>query len=446
LLILVFITASLGFFLLSLGTQISLDQDPWTDLPLAFIPPLLIGGLAFGVHGLLRRRRARGEQTILPVVFLLLTFGLLMIWRLRGAEGFWQQVSRGLLPGLVIVGILILRPWLVEGVRRWAVLIAFIGLLLPLATAFFGEVDETGARLALKLGPLPAVQPSELIKLSLVIFLAWYIDREGRRAEGRARPFLGWLRLPPLRYFLPGVIFVALATFALVQMSDFGAVPILTLIFIGMLFAGFETRIFLTVASIGLALALVVALLLASTWDVPQVIQMRFLAFQDPWSEQMMVVDGQTTGISISEGPGYQIQQSIYAIIAGGLSGTGLGLGTPGYVPLAHSDFIFAAIVEELGAVIGLAILFLFGVLMLRILRVALLLPGGQVFERLLVIGICIHISVQVFIMVGGTLNMLPMTGVTIPFISQGGMALLVNLVEIGLVLSISQRLEGTLP
>ena len=171
-------------------------------------------------------------------------------------------------------------------------------------------------------------------------------------------------------------------------------------------------------------------------------IQMRFLAFLDPWSEKMVVIDGQPTGITVSEGPATRIQQSIYAIIAGGLSGTGLGFGTPGYVPLAHSDFIFAALVEELGVVMGLAILFLSAVLMLRILRVALLLPASQVFERLLVIGICIHFSVQVFIMVGGTLNLLPMTGVTIPFLSQGGMALLVNLTEIGLVLSISQRLE----
>ncbi len=90
----------------------------------------------------------------------------------------------------------------------------------------------------------------------------------------------------------------------------------------------------------------------------------------------------------------------------------------------------------------GLAVLFLFAVLLLRILRVALLLPSGQLFERLLVIGICIHFAVQVIIMVGGTLNLLPMTGVTIPFLSQGGMALLVNLTEIGLVLAIAQRLE----
>jgi cell division protein FtsW len=342
-----------------------------------------------------------------------------------------------------LVAAFILKPHLLERTRRWAPAIIALGVLLPILTALFGEVDETGARLALKLGPLPAIQPTEIIKLSLIIFLAWYIDRQGRRVEGRARPFLGWLRLPGLHYFLPGILVVSLATLALVQMSDFGAVLILALIFIGMMFAGFETRIFLTIAIIGAGLAAVVGLLLSLTWDVPNVIRLRFLAYQDPWSQEVIVLDGQPTGMTISEGPGYQIQQSINAIVAGGLSGTGLGFGKPEYVPLAHSDFIFAAIIEELGAVTGLAVLFLFILLMLRITRVALLLPGDQVFERVLLMGICIHFFTQVFIMVGGTLNLLPLTGITIPFLSQGGMALTVNLVEIGMALSAAQRLES---
>jgi hypothetical protein len=153
-------------------------------------------------YWILRSRRLQGEQIILPIVFLLLTFGLLMIWRLRGPDGFWQQVSRGLLPGLVVVSVLILRPRLVERTRRLAIPIAIVGLLLPIAAVFFGEVDESGARLALKLGPIPAIQPSELIKLSLVIFLG-FIDRE--EIEGSTA--LGWLRLP-LSLFLGLVSFV----------------------------------------------------------------------------------------------------------------------------------------------------------------------------------------------------------------------------------------------
>jgi cell division protein FtsW (lipid II flippase) len=443
LLIFVFLAGMLGFGLLAIGLQVAQGQDPLAGLPAAAWPPLVIGATAFGLHALLRQRRISAEQLILPVVALLLTIGLLMIWRLRGPAGTWQQISRGLLPGAALVAAFILKPDLLERTRRWALPIIALGVLLPILTARFGEVDETGARLALKLGPLPAVQPAEIIKLTLIIFLAWYIDRQGRRVEGRARPFLGWLRLPGLHNFLPGILVVSLATLALVQMSDFGAVLVLGVIFIGMVFAGFETRIFLTISIIGVCLAVVAGLVLSFAWDVPNVIRLRFLAYQDPWSKEVIVLDGQPTGMTISEGPGYQIQQSINSIVAGGLSGTGLGFGKPEYVPLAHSDFIFAAIVEEMGAVIGLAVLFLFILLMLRITRVALLLPGGQVFERLLLMGICIHFFTQVFIMVGGTLNLLPLTGITIPFLSQGGMALIVNLIEIGMVLSAVQRLES---
>ena len=442
LLALVFIFAMLGFGLLAIGMQVKQGANQWSGLPGALLPALVIGLCSAGLHVLMRKRGMQVDQLILPVSMLLFTTGLLMIWRLQGASGAWQQLFKGFLPGMAVIAVLIVKPRWVERIRQWAIPICLTGLFMLVATAFLGVVDETGSRLALQLGPLPPIQPSEVIKLALVVFLAWYIDREGKQAEGRARPFLGWLRLPPIHYFIPGVLFVVLATLALVKMSDFGAVLILAFIFAGMLFTGFETRIFLTIGAIGLTLILMVTLILSFTWEVPTVIRYRFLAFQNPWSTEVILLKGQTTGVTVSEGPGYQIQQAIDAVVSGGLSGVGLGFGTPQYVPLAQSDFIFAAIIEELGSIIGLAVLILFTVLLLRTARIALMLPTEQIFERLLVIGICIHFFVQVFIMVGGTLNLLPITGVTIPFLSQGGMALLTNLTEIGLVLSLSQRLE----
>ena len=442
LLALVFIIALLGFVLLAIGMQVKQGAEIWSGLPGALLPPLVIGISSAGLHYLMCKRGMQVSQLILPVSMLLFTTGLLMIWRLQGVSGAWQQLTRGFLPGMVVIAVLIVKPHWVERIRRWAVPICLMGLLLLVATAFLGVVDETGSRLALQLGTLPPIQPSEVIKLSLVVFLAWYIDREGMQVEGHARPFLGWLRLPPVHFFIPGVLFVAIATLALVKMSDFGAVLILAFIFAGMLFIGFETRIFLTISAIGMTLIMIVSLFLSFTWEIPTVIRYRFLAFKDPWSNEVILLKGQTTGVTVSEGPGYQIQQAINAEVSGGLSGVGLGFGTPQYVPLAQSDFIFAAIIEELGSIIGLAVLILFAVLLLRMARIALMLPTQQVFERLLVIGICIHFFVQIFIMVGGTLNLLPITGVTIPFLSQGGMALLINLTEIGLVLSLSQRLE----
>jgi cell division protein FtsW (lipid II flippase) len=220
-------------------------------------------------------------------------------------------------------------------------------------------------------------------------------------------------------------------------MADFGAVLVLVMLFVAMLYTGFETRIFATISALGLALALLVGAVLSQTWSIPATIQYRYLAFRNPWSEQLM-----PNGYTIAEGPGYQIQQAIYAVIAGGVSGTGLGLGLPTFIPLAHSDFILAAIMEEMGSAVGVAVLALYAVLVLRILRVVLLLPRAQVFERLLLLGIGVHFFTQVFVMAGGVLNLIPLTGVTMPFLSLGGVSLMVNLAEVGMVLALTLRID----
>ena len=282
LLALVFLFALLGFALLAIGMQVKQGANPLSALPGALLPPLVIGASSAGLHVLMRKRGMQVDQLILPVSMLLFTVGLLMIWRLQGAGGAWQQLTRGYLPGMAVIAVLIIKPRLVERMRRWAIPICLMGLLLLIVTAFLGVMDESGARLALQLGALPPIQPSEVIKLSLVIFLAWYIDREGRQAEGRARPFLGWLRLPPIHYFIPGILFVVLATLALVKMSDFGAVLILAFIFAGMLFTGFETRIFATISAIGLSFNLARFLVLIIHMENPNGLALPFPCISEP--------------------------------------------------------------------------------------------------------------------------------------------------------------------
>jgi cell division protein FtsW (lipid II flippase) len=295
--------AGLGFVMVTTVTQLRQDASLVPALFAALWPPAVLTLSFLFLHLLLLWRRVDLEQIILPVVGLFLAVGLTMIWRLRPPEAVWQQLLRGFVPGVILMALFIARPQLVEWIRRGTVVISLIGLGLLLATAFFGVVDESGARLSLKLGPLPAVQTSELIKLALVIFLAWYIEKEGEEAEGRARPLL-WLRVPGVRYFIPGVLFVSLATLALVKMSDFGAVLILGCLFVAMLYVGFQTRIFLTVAAIGLALSLVVGLVLAFTWEVPAVIQNRVAAAVNPWSTEPVLGGGQADSLTIAEGPG----------------------------------------------------------------------------------------------------------------------------------------------
>ncbi len=442
-LLMIVIITLIGFVSVSAALQVREGHNPLSAVPGALLPSILIAASMVGFHAFLRSRGMQVEQVIWPAVSLLFAVGAIMIWRLGGSGAIFQQLLRGWFPGLIIAGFFIARPSWIEKIRRWAPMIGLVGLLLPIATSLFGVVDETGARLALKLGPLPAIQTSELIKLAMIIFLAWYIEEQGRAAEGRSHPFLGWLRIPALRYFIPGVLFVVIATLALVKMSDYGAVLILASIFIALLFAGFQPRIFMGVAGIGLGLTALTGWLLSLTWKIPAVIQYRFMAFLNPWSNAMILQNGQPTGITISAGPGYQIQQAIYAVISGGIIGRGLGFGSPDYVPLAHSDFILAAIIEEFGAIIGIAVLFLFAVLLLRIFRMVSLLPSSLIFERLLLVGIGAHLFIQIFVMACGTLDLIPVTGVTIPFLSLGGVALLTNLVEVGLVLAIIRRMEG---
>jgi len=440
-LFLILLAAMLGFVSAAAAGQVREGSSPAAAIAAALpIPVFAVLAFVF-VHLVLRLRGLELEETLLPVVALLTTIGLVMIWRLRGQAGALQQ-ARSLFIGLGVAAALVARPRWVDAIRRWAVPISLSGLALSFLTAVFGVQDESGARLALKLGPLPSIQTTEFIKVALIIFLAWFADKEVRAVEGRSRLVLGWLRLPPLRYFLPGAVFISMATLALALMSDYGAVLILLCLFVGVLYCAFETRIFATLVGIGAAMAIPVGLILAAVWKVPDVMRYRYLAFLDPWSSQPVILNGQAAGITISEGPGYQIQQAIYAIAAGGITGKGLGFGSPGFIPLAHSDFIFASILEELGAVTGLAVLALYAILVLRLFRAAALLPSGQVFERILAAGIGIHLITQVLVMVGGTLNLLPMTGVTLPFLSQGGTALMVNLIETGVVLSLLQRVE----
>lgn len=436
LLLLVYLIAGIGFVSVTVAEQYRLGVDPEPSIVPSLIPVIGIALAFTALHVALSIRKVSLEPFILPLTALLFSIGMTMIWRLRGMDGVQQQIVRGLIPGAVLATVLVAYPRLVEYVRRWAVPVGLAGLGLLLLTGVFGVQDETGARLSLKLGPLPAVQTSELIKVALIVFLAWYIEHEGKAAEGRAIT-LWRFRLPSPRYLTPAALFVGAATLALVAMSDFGAVLILGALFIAMLFIGFQTRIFVTISVLGLVMGLLVGLVLTQTWDIPATIRYRYLAFQNPWSIELM-----PNGYTIAEGPGYQIQQAVYAVIAGGVTGSGLGFGSPSFIPLAHSDFILAAIMEEMGSAVGIAVLVLYAILILRIMRVAIMLPHTQLFERLLLIGIGVHFFAQVFIMAGGTLNLIPLTGVTLPFLSQGGVALMVNLTEVGLALALMQRLE----
>src|ERR1700687_560927 len=138
----IFAAAGLGFQLTSLDAAVRYGQPLWAAAIPALIPPVLLALLFGGLHLLLRGRRVQMEQLLLPVMALLSTIGLVMVWRLRGDSGVYQLLLRGLVPGAAVIGVFILRPQWVERLRRWAWPVSLLGLGLALATAFFGVVDE----------------------------------------------------------------------------------------------------------------------------------------------------------------------------------------------------------------------------------------------------------------------------------------------------------------
>ncbi|HEX2980209.1 MAG TPA: hypothetical protein VHO48_08085, partial [Anaerolineaceae bacterium] len=157
-LVLIGVFLVLVFFAANAGLNFKSGLDPLAGLPAALLPALLVIVTMTGFHRFLKARRLQSEQIIFPVVCLLSSVGLVMVWRLRGSDGVWQQLLRGWIPGMRAAVYLAARPQAIERLHRWAVPISLIGLALPIMTAIFGSVDETGARLAIKIGSLPAIQ------------------------------------------------------------------------------------------------------------------------------------------------------------------------------------------------------------------------------------------------------------------------------------------------
>jgi cell division protein FtsW (lipid II flippase) len=225
------------------------------------------------------------------------------------------------------------------------------------------------------------------------------------------------LTLPPLPYLLPMVAMWGLTMGIIVIQRDLGAALLLFGVFLAMLYVATGKGWYALVGLLAFA---------AGAYGMYQVIgrvQDRVAIWLDPWTNST----------------GYQIVQSQYALAAGGVFGSGLGQGSPAVVPAIHTDFVFTAIAEELGLAGAIGVLLLYLLLMYRGYHIALRLTSRfRGFEQLLAIGLTSIIAIQTFIIVGGNLRVIPLTGVTLPFISYGGSSVLINFLIIGLLLRIS--------
>lgn len=354
------------------------------------------------------RRLPDSDPYLLPVAALLSGWGLLTIWRLDPTFGMRQLTWLCLSIALTI---LVLRlPADLGYLRRYKYIALAGGLFLTTLTLLFGT-NPIGLGPRLWLGCCGVYfQPSEPLKLLLVVYLAAYFaDRLHLDAFGRSH--LGLI----LPLAMPTLVMTGLALGILLIQRDLGTASIFLVLYTIQLFVASGKRRVLLVTASGLILAALVG------YFFIDIVHVRLVAWLDPWTDP--------------SGRSYQIIQSLLAIANGGTFGRGPGLGAPGLVPVAISDFVFAALAEETGLLGAVALLGLFGLLIARGMRAALLAPDR--FRRLLAAGLTAYLGVQALLILGGNLRLLPLTGVTLPFVSYGGSSLVTSFLAVILLLRI---------
>jgi cell division protein FtsW (lipid II flippase) len=405
-------------------------QWQWGDLWMSF----LFIGLLYGVHAWLHLTRPTADQVLFPLVATATMLGLVMVQRLEpplvqafpGFEGIARKQVIWIVLGIVA---LIGTVWLLRDLnwlRRYKYTFALIGMGLVAATLIFGTDagSGTGVNLWFDFGFFQ-FQPSELLKVILVIFLAGYLDDKRDLLVSSYR--IGRLKLLPLPYLAPLLLLWVLALVLFVVQRDLGSALLFFGIFLAMLYVASGKGLYVIG---GLTLFFGAAYIL-NTFFASQFthIQRRVTSWINPWP--------------VGQDAGFQIVQSLYALASGGLFGRGIGFGSPSYIPAVHTDMVISAIGEELGLAGTLATLAIFMFLVHRGYHIAVGARTG--YEQLLAVGLTTVIGLQTLIIIGGAIKLIPLTGITLPFVSYGGSSLVTNFVIVGILLRISaQRLPGT--
>jgi peptidoglycan glycosyltransferase len=291
----------------------------------------------------------------------------------------------------------------------------FIGiglLLLPLVPGVGRTIN--GARIWVSLGPV-SFQLGEFAKIILAIFFASYLV-EKRELLGMASVRIGPFMLPDLKHFGPVLLAWGASLIVMFYERDLGSSLLFFAVFVVMLWIATERWSYLAVSGLLFGAGAFVA------WRTFSHVQVRVDNWLDPWQD---VAD-----------TGFQTVQATFALAFGGITGTGPGLGSPGRIPAAETDFIFAAIGEELGLLGTTAVLVAFLLMVGTGLRIAL--RADSPFEKLLAAGLTAILGIQSFIIIGGVIRLVPLTGITLPFVSYGGSSLVANYVLLALLMRIA--------
>jgi cell division protein FtsW (lipid II flippase) len=386
--------------------------------------------LCVAAHFVIRARLPDADPFMFPLVALLAAFGIVMLYRLD--EGLARDQANWFVLGLVLMAatIIFLRDY--EALERYRYVIATTGIVLLLLPRLIGT-PTNDAFLAIEIGPL-SFQPTELAKICIVVFLASYLNERREVLVVGARNIAG-IVLPPLKHLGPLLVVWGAAMLMLVFIRDLGS----SLMFFG----AFLAMIYVATARISFVLVGAVMFVLGA-WFIANTIghvQERFDIWLDPFDE--------------AEGAGFQVAQSLFAQADGGLFGRGLGeslVQLPqisnqcaenfpncgAILPAPHTDVIYAMIVNELGLFGGGAVVLIYALIAERGFKTAILAEDG--FSKLLATGLTAIFALQAFVIIGGVTRVIPLTGVTLPFISYGGSSITANFVLLALLLMISNK------
>lgn len=401
-----------AYALASLGRNASM---PANLLPFFAI----ILGLLLGAHLALRRFAPQADPTILPVVALLNGLGYVFITRLAsdipdaellpGQQATWTAVGVAAFTATLI---LVPRIKVLDKYRYLAGIAGIVLLLLPLLPVIGREVNA--ARIWVRFGPIN-FQPGEFAKLALAVFMA-SILAERREVLQHVRMKFGPLSLPQPKFLAPVALAWGVSLLVMVAEKDLGSSLLIFMLVVIMLWLATDQVTYLLLGF---------GLFLAGGWVASRTfghVQDRIDVWLDPFSDP--------------DGVGFQPVEATFALAQGGLTGTGPGRGEPYRIPEVETDFIFAAIGEELGLVGSTGVLIAFVALVSAGLRIATRTRDD--FGKLLAASLATLLGLQAFIIIGGIIRIMPLTGITLPFVSYGGSSLVSNYVLIALLLRIS--------
>ena len=400
----------LGILLLGTGVLLFAHRLTADLLLLPWLAAVIIG--AFFTQFILGRRDGT-DLTLFPAAMLLASLGLIMIGRLKPALFLTQM--RWLLLGLIVYLFLVFLGERVLRLLSYPYLLGVFCLLLLCSALFFGT-EIGGSRNWIVFGPF-AVQPSEFGKIVIIMFLAAYLT-EHREVLTLPRHRLLWLKLPVLRFIAPLLLIWGIAILMFVVQRDLGSALLFFGIAVSMTYMATGRKSYVALA---FAFFLGAAALSYSFFSH---VRVRFNIWLDPWSDP--------------SGSAYQVVQSLFALGSGGVWGAGFAHGHPNLIPEVHTDFIFAAIAEELGLLGSLGVMLVFALFFYRAIRIAL--GCREEARMLLAAGIAVVFLLQAFIIIAGVTKFLPLTGITLPFVSYGGSSMIASFMLLGILTVLSKK------